>query len=78
MEDKPDWASVVVDDANHQTDGCQASAEKAFFVAVQELKKRASSLGADAIICMRQSLDLDINSVGLFYLHIYGIAVKMK
>ena len=32
----------------------QTQFETAFFIAVQELKKRAELLGADAIICMRQ------------------------
>jgi len=37
----------------------QSDFEKAFFVAVQELKKRAAMLGPDAIVGMRQDIDLD-------------------
>jgi hypothetical protein len=56
----------------------QSDFEKAFFVAVQELKKRASLIGADAIICMRQDIDLDTNTFQFFYLQMYGTAVKIK
>ena len=47
-----------------------------FFVAVQELKKRAGLLGADAIIAMRQDIDLDTTAFQFFYLQMYGTAVK--
>ncbi len=50
--------------------------EKAFFIATEELKKRAKMLGADAIICMRQDIDLDTNNLQFFYLQMYGTAVK--
>lgn len=50
--------------------------EKAFFVATQELKKRALMLGGDAIVSMRQDIDLDTNGVQFFYLQIYGTVVK--
>lgn len=50
--------------------------EKAFFVAVQELKKRAVVLGGDAVVSMRQDIDLDTNGVQFFYLQIYGTVVK--
>jgi uncharacterized protein YbjQ (UPF0145 family) len=56
----------------------QGDFEKAFFVAVQELKKRAIIVGADAIICMRQDIDLDTNAFQYFYLQMYGTAVKFK
>jgi len=56
----------------------QSDFEKAFFVAVQELKKRAALLGANAIISMRQDIDLDTNSFQFFYLQMYGTAVKFK
>lgn len=52
--------------------------EKAFFVAVEELKERARIFGANAIICMRQDIDLDTNAFQFFYLQIYGTAVKLK
>ena len=52
--------------------------DKAFFIAVQELKSRASILQADAIVSMRQDLDLDTNGFQYFYLQMYGTAVKFK
>lgn len=52
--------------------------DRAFFVSVQELRARAAMLGADAIICMRQDIDLDTNGFTYFYLQIYGTAVKFK
>lgn len=52
--------------------------EKAFFIAVEELKQRAAMLGADAIIAMRQDIDLDTNGFQFFYLQMYGTAVKLK
>lgn len=50
--------------------------EKAFFVATQELKKRALMLGGDAVVCMRQDIDLDTNEFQYFYLQMYGTVVK--
>lgn len=54
----------------------QSQFEQAFFVAVQELKRRASLLGADAIIAMRQDIDLDTTRFQFFYLQMYGTAVR--
>ena len=42
--------------------------EKAFFVATQELKKRAVMLGGDAVVSMRQDIDLDTSGFQYFYL----------
>jgi hypothetical protein len=39
----------------------QSDFEKAFFVAVEEMKERAAMMGADAIVSMRQDVDLDTN-----------------
>ena len=50
----------------------------AFFIAVEELKIRAAMLGADAIIGMRQDIDLDTNGFQHFYLQMYGTAVKTR
>lgn len=50
--------------------------EKAFCVAIQELKKRALMLGGDAVVSMRQDIDLDTNGFQYFYLQMYGTAVK--
>lgn len=52
--------------------------EAAFFIATEELKKRAKLVGADAIICMRQDIDMDTNGFAYFYLQMYGTAVKFK
>lgn len=54
----------------------QSDFEKAFFVAVQELKERAGLLGADAIIAMRQDINLDTTAFQYFYLQMYGTAVR--
>ena len=52
--------------------------EKAFFMATEELKRKAIAIGADAIIHVRQDIDLDTNSFAYFYLQMYGTAVKLK
>ena len=56
----------------------QSDFEKAFFVATEELKKRGEMVGADAIICMRQDIDMDTNGFAYFYLQMYGTAVRFK
>lgn len=50
--------------------------EKEFFVATQELKKRALMLGGDAVVSMRQDIDLDTSGFQYFYLQMYGTVVK--
>jgi hypothetical protein len=52
--------------------------DKAFYVSVQELKSRASMLNADAIIGLKQDIDLDTTGFQYFYLQMYGTAVKFK
>lgn len=52
--------------------------EKAFFMATEELKRKALACGADAIIHIRQDIDLDTNGFQYFYLQMYGTAVKRK
>ena len=52
--------------------------DKAFFIAVEELKERAALIGADAIVGMRQDIDLDSTGWQYFYLQMYGTAVKFK
>ena len=69
---KADWGFLYGEFSVGQSDY-----EKAFFVAVQELKKRASILGADAIVGMRQDIDIDTNAFQFFYLQMYGTAVRM-
>ncbi len=51
--------------------------EKAFFVSVEELKQRARLLGGNAIINMRQDIDLDTNGFTYFYFQMYGTVVKI-
>lgn len=66
-----DWGFIIGEWSVGQSDF-----ELAFFIAVQELKKRAAMLGADAIVGMRQDIDLDTNAFAYFYLQMYGTAVK--
>ncbi len=61
-EDRADWGFLYGEWSVGQSDF-----EKAFFVSVEELKKRAALLGADAIIGMRQDVDLDTDSFQYFY-----------
>ena len=58
--------------------GMQNDFDKAFYIAVKELQKRASIMGADAIIGMRQDIDMDTNQFQFFYLQMYGTAVRFK
>lgn len=52
--------------------------DEAFFISVEELKKRAYYMGADAIIGMKEELNLDTNGFQHFYMQMYGTAVKFK
>lgn len=52
--------------------------DRAFYIGVEELKKRAAKLGADAIIFTRQDIDLDTSGFQYFYLQIYGTAVRFN
>lgn len=72
-KEKADWGFLYGEWSVGQNDF-----EKAFYVATEELKKRAKMLNADAIIGMRQDIDLDTNSFAFFYLQMYGTAVKFK
>lgn len=56
----------------------QSNFEKAFYIATQELKNRASLLGADAIVGMRQDIDVDTNEFSYFYLQMYGTAIRFR
>lgn len=66
-----DWGFIIGEWSVGQSDF-----DLAFYIAVQELKKRAAMLGADAIVGMRQDIDLDTNAFAYFYLQMYGTAVK--
>ena len=72
-QDRPDWGFLYGEWSVGQNDF-----EAAFFIATEELKKRAKMLGADAVICMRQDIDMDTNAFAYFYLQMYGTAVKRK
>ena len=69
--DRADWGFLYGEWSVGQNDF-----EAAFFVATEELKKRAAMVGADAVICMRQDIDMDTNGFAYFYLQMYGTAVK--
>ena len=56
--------------------GMENEFDKAFFIAVRELQIRGEKMGADAIIGMRQDIDMDTNHFQYFYLQMYGTAVK--
>ncbi|MFI3174851.1 MAG: heavy metal-binding domain-containing protein [Bacillota bacterium] len=56
----------------------QGNFEKAFYIATEELKKRAALLNADAVVCMRQDIDLNANESSYFYLQMYGTAVRFQ
>jgi len=56
----------------------QSQFDSAFFVAVEELKQRAGRVGGDAIVHMRQDIDIDTSGMQFFYLQMYGTAVKVK
>lgn len=70
---KADWGWLYGEFSVGQNDF-----DKAFFIAVEELKKRAARMGADAVIGMRQDIDLDTNAFTYFYLQMYGTAVRFK
>ena len=72
-QDRADWGFLYGEWSVGQSDF-----EKAFFIATEELKKRAEMVGADAIIGMRQDIDMDTNGFAYFYLQMYGTAVKFK
>ncbi|MEA4892792.1 MAG: heavy metal-binding domain-containing protein [Peptococcaceae bacterium] len=72
-DDRTDWGFLYGEWSVGQSDF-----EKAFFIATEELKKRGEMVGADAIICMRQDIDMDTNGFAFFYLQMYGTAVKFR
>ncbi len=70
-QDRTDWGFLYGEWSVGQSDF-----EKAFYIATEELKERAKLVGADAIICMRQDIDMDTDAFAYFYLQMYGTAVK--
>jgi uncharacterized protein YbjQ (UPF0145 family) len=50
----------------------------AFAICVAEIREQASNLGADAVVWMRQSINLDASGLQFFYMQVYGTAVRRK
>lgn len=71
--DRADWGFLYGEWSVGQSDF-----EAAFFIATEELKKRAAMVGGDAVIGMRQDIDMDTNGFAYFYLQMYGTAVRRK
>ena len=69
---KPDWGFLIGEWSVGQGDF-----DIAFFIAVQELKQRAAMIGGNAIVGMRQDIDLDSTGWQYFYLQMYGTAVRL-
>lgn len=65
------WSPMSSDDSAGQIDF-----EHAFYIATRELQKRAALMGADAVIGMRQDIDLDAEVSIYFFLQMYGTAVR--
>ena len=56
----------------------QIDFEHAFFIATRELQRRAALMGADAVVGMRQDIDLDAEVSIYFFLQMYGTAVRFS
>ena len=56
----------------------QSEFDRAYYICVAELKRRAAELGGDAVVGMRMDYDLDTANFGAFYLQMYGTAVKLE
>jgi hypothetical protein len=67
------WSPMSNDDSGGQIDF-----EHAFYIATRELQKRAALMGADAVVGMRQDIDLDAEVSIYFFLQMYGTAVRFK
>ena len=50
------------------------SFEASFYIGVEELKRKCRSLGGDAVICVRE--DMDVLDGGNFAVQMYGTAVR--
>jgi len=73
VKEKADWGFLYGEWSAGQSDF-----DRAFYIAVEELKKRAAMLNADAVISMRQDIDLDTTHFQFFYLQMYGTAIKFS
>ena len=59
-----------------QWSASQNSWKMAFYICLEELRKEAAAIGADAVVGMRMDIDLDTNGIQYFYMQMYGTAVK--
>lgn len=50
----------------------------AFAVCIAEVKEQAAALGCDAIVWMRQTMNLDASNIQAFYMQVYGTAVRTR
>ena len=64
------WAAITAEL------GSDNDFDSAFHIAVQELRKRALLIGADAIVGMRHDIDFNPQSGGTFYVMMYGTGVR--
>lgn len=67
-------------DASAQFEGGvgQPCFDRAFYIALAEMKMRAAEMGGNAIIGMKMDFDLDTTNFGAFYLQMYGTAVLIE
>lgn len=70
---RADWGSLFLEWGVGQEDF-----QFAFYIATEEIKKMSKKMGADAVIGMRQDIDIDTNGFAFFYLQMYGTAVRFK
>jgi len=52
--------------------------EKAFYIALEEIKQKAAHLEGDAVVYMRYETDFLANPSNEFYLQMYGTVVKFE
>jgi uncharacterized protein YbjQ (UPF0145 family) len=71
---RTDWGFLVYGEFS----AGQTDFDTAFFVAIRELQKRALLMEADAVVGMRQDIDLDTNGFQFFYLQMYGTAIRFR
>ncbi len=56
----------------------QQNFQRAFLVCVEELKRQTIKLGGDAIVWLRQDIDLDTSGFQFFYMQAYATAVRRR
>jgi hypothetical protein len=65
------WTNLIGDFMATQTD-----IDLAFVIAIEELKKRASNLGGNAIVGFKFDLDFNTKSANEFFVKVTGTAVR--